>query len=167
MMRSRSDAVSTRPNLPKLNHSLARVEMSLAGALELRRVLVADNDPLTGRMLAEIAEKEGYQLVSVADGREAYRTLMSDADFRIAVINMTVPNLRGLDILRYMKTEKRLMRIPVVVVSGEPGLKHMSDSFAAGATMFLPKPLNLDQLRRTLRIALNSRESKREIQCAA
>jgi CheY-like chemotaxis protein len=163
----RSEAVNTRPDLPRLKHSLGRVEMSLAGALEPRRVLVADNDPLTSRMLSEIAEKEGYQVVSVSDGREAYRTLMSDADFKIVVFNMTMPNLRGLDIVRYMKTEKRLMRIPVLVVSGDPGLKQMADSFAAGAMMFLPKPLTQDQLQRTLRIALASRESKRQIQFAA
>ena len=166
MIRSR-DAVYARPDLPKLKHSLGRVEMSLAGALEPRRVLVADNDPLTSRMLSEIAEKEGYQVVSVSDGREAYRTLMADADFRIAIFNMTMPNLRGLDIVRYMKTEKRLMRIPVLVVSGDPCLKQMADSFAAGATMFLPKPLTQDQLQRTLRIALASREAKRQFPRAA
>jgi len=101
------------------------------------------------------------------DGREAYRLLKSDADFKIAIFNMTMPNLRGLDIVRYMKTEKRLMRIPVLVVSGEPGLKQMSDSFAAGATVFLAKPFTPDQLQRTLRIALSSRESQRQFQCAA
>jgi two-component system chemotaxis response regulator CheY len=150
-----------------LKQSLSTMEMSLAEALETRRVLVADNDPLTSQILAAIAKKEGYEVVSVYDGREAYRMLKSDADFKAAVINMTMPNLRGLDILRHMKTEKRLMRIPVVVLSGEPGLKQMSDSFAAGATMFLAKPFTQDQLQRTLRIALVSRESKRKFPRAA
>jgi DNA-binding NtrC family response regulator len=43
----------------------------------------------------------------------------------------------------------------------------MSDSFAAGATMFLSKPFSPDQLQRTLRITLSSRESQRQIQRAA
>ncbi|MFS8085777.1 MAG: hypothetical protein ACMG6H_09120, partial [Acidobacteriota bacterium] len=63
--------------------------------------------------------------------------------------------------VRYMKTEKRLMKIPVVVVSGDQGLKLISDSFAAGAIMFLPKPFNADQLRRTLHIALSSQPFRR------
>ncbi len=152
---------------PRLQHGLAMMELSLSGVIGPPRVLVADDDPLTSQMLTTIAEKEGYQVVSVSDGGEAYRTLKSDAHFKAAIFNMAMPNLKGLDIIRYMKTEKRLMRIPVVVVSGEQGLKLISDSFAAGATMFLSKPFTSDQLQRSLRVALSSRESQRQIQRAA
>jgi hypothetical protein len=48
-------------------------------------------------MLAAVAAKENYQVVSVTDGREAYRLLKSDADFKVVVFNMAMPNLRGLD----------------------------------------------------------------------
>ena len=166
-MRDRRKLASSRYDSPKLQHHLAMMEMSLSGVIGPPRVLVADDDPLTSQILTAIAAKEGYQVVSVTDGREAYRLLKSDADFKITIFNMTMPNLRGLDIVRYMKTEKRLMRIPVLVVSGESGLKEMSDSFAAGATMFLSKPFSPDQLQRTLRIALSSRESQRQFQRAA
>ncbi len=57
-----------------------------------------------------------------------------------------------------MKSEKRLMRIPVVVVTDEREPKQMIDSFAAGATVFLQKPFTTEQLQRTLRVALLSRE---------
>ena len=166
-MRDRVKPASARYDSPKLQHHLAMMEMSLSGVTGPPRLLVADNDPLTGHMLTAIAVKEGYQVVSVTDGREAYRLLKSDPDFKVAIFNITMPNLKGLDIVRYMKTEKRMMRIPVVVVSGEQGLKQMSDSFAAGAMMFLAKPFNSDQLQRTLRIALSSRESPRQFQRAA
>ena len=41
-----------------------------------------------------------------------------------------------------MKTEKRSMRIPVVIVTGERGLELIADSFATGAALFLPKTLH-------------------------
>ena len=81
----------------------------------------------------------------------------TDADFKAAVFNMTMPHLKGVDIVRFMKTEKRLMRIPVVIVTAELGLRLIADSFAAGAALFLPKPFTTDQLQRALRIALSSR----------
>jgi CheY-like chemotaxis protein len=155
-MRDRGRPAFRTYDSPKLQHRLAMMEMSVAGVLDPQRVLVADNDPLTSQMLEAIAEKEGYQVVSVSDGREAYRLLKSDADFKAAIFNMAMPNLKGADIIRYMKTEKRLMRIPVVVVSGEQGLKLIAESFAAGATIFLPKPFTSDQLQRTLHIAFAS-----------
>jgi CheY-like chemotaxis protein len=166
-MRDRGKPPNRTYDSPRLQHGLAMMELSLSGVIGPPRVLVADDDPLTSQVLTAIAEKEGYQVVSVTDGREAYRLLKSDADFKVAVFNMTMPNLRGLDIVRHMKTEKRLMRIPVVVISSEPGLKQMADSFAAGATMFLSKPFTSDQLRGTLRIALSSRESQGQFQRAA
>ena len=129
---------------------------ALFGTRPPPRVLVVDDDPLTAQLLISIGEREGYQVVSVDDGRKAYRTLKSDADFTVAVFNMTMPNLNGVDIVRYMKTEKRLMRIPVVIVAGDQGLRLISDSFAAGALAFLPKPFTTEKLGCTIRLAIGS-----------
>jgi len=125
------------------------------------RVLVADNDPAIRRLLIPIGEREGYQFVNVEDGRDAYRVLKSDKDFGAAVFDMAMPNLEGVEIVRYMKTENRLKRIPIVVIAGEHGLKLISECFAAGAMTFLSKPFSTEQLRRTLRMAINSQTAKR------
>ena len=156
-MRGQVRAADNIRDLPKLQHSLTGLELSLARSMDPKRILVADDDPRTSQMLAAVADKEDYQIVSIADGREAYRLLKTDACFKAAIFNMSMPNLKGLDIVRHMKTEKRLMRIPVLVVSAERGLKVMSDSFTAGATMFLSKPFDCQQLYRTLRLVLASR----------
>ena len=161
-MRNLNLRASTRRDSPKLQHGLAMMELRLVGDRDRRpRVLVADDDPLTSELLTSIAEQEGYRVVSVTDGREAYRVLKADADFKAAVFNMMMPHLEGVDIVRFMKTEKRLMRIPVVIVTGERGLKLIADSFAAGAALFLPKPFTTDQLQRALRIALSSRRAQK------
>jgi two-component system OmpR family response regulator len=131
---------------------------------EPARVLVADNDPSTRRLLISIAEKEDYTIVTVEDGREAYRVLKLDGNFSVAVFDMTVPNLDGVEIVRYMKTEKRLMQIPVVVLAGAEGLKLIAECFAAGAMAFLPKPFTTEQLRRTLRMAINSQAGKNSLE---
>src|SRR5712691_3879137 len=158
-MRNLNRHASISHDSPKIQHSLAMMELALLGDLDRPRVLVADDDPLTSELLTSIAEKEGYKVVSVADGREAYRVLKSDADFNAAVFNMTIPHLKGVDIVRFMKTEKRLMRIPVVIVTGQRGLRLIADSFAAGAMLFLPKPFTTDQLQRAVRIAMSSRKA--------
>jgi chemosensory pili system protein ChpA (sensor histidine kinase/response regulator) len=126
------------------------------------RVLVVDDDVSTAALLSTVSEREGYQVVSVRDGREAYRILKSTADFAAAVFNMTMPHLDGVDILRHMKTEKRLMRIPVVIVAGNHGLKLITESFAAGALAFLPKPLTTEKLALTVRLAIGSRAVRKQ-----
>ena len=122
------------------------------------RVLVADDDPVIRLLLTSILKNEGYTPVVVEDGREAYRVLQSDSDFKAAIFDMMMPHLEGVEIIRHMKTEKRLMRIPVMLITSERGHRLMGESFAAGAAVFLPKPFTTGQLRLMLRMLLNKSE---------
>ena len=121
------------------------------------RVLVADDDPVIRRLITGIVEREGYTAVIAEDGRVAYRILQTDADFCGAIFDMMMPNLNGLEVIRYMRTEKRLMRIPVMMVTSEQDLKFTAASFAAGATVFLPKPFTAAQFQLTFRMLVAER----------
>jgi two-component system, sensor histidine kinase ChiS len=129
-----------------------------------KRVLIADDDPVMRHLLTSIVRKEGYDAVVVDDGREAYRILQSDADFRAGIFDMTMPHLEGIDLIRYMRTEKRLQRIPVMMISAERDLQLMAKSFVAGATVFLTKPFNTEQFQSTLRILLTTKTAPRRAQ---
>ena len=119
--------------------------------LRKQRVLVADNDPATSSLLSELATSDHYEVVAVRDGAEAYRLLMADADFQAVIINTSMPGIKGLDIVRYMKTENRLKRIPVIVVVEDVELKGITESFSAGAVALFPKPFAHEQLWRIVR----------------
>jgi len=132
--------------------------MSSKGGDTSHRVLVADDDLVIRRLLTGIIEREGYTAVTAGDGREAYRILQNDADFCGAVFDMMMPNLNGLEVIRYMRTEKRLMRIPVMMVTSEQDLKFTADSFAAGATVFLPKPFTAAQFQLSFKMLVAKRQ---------
>jgi CheY-like chemotaxis protein len=70
-----------------------------------RRVLVVDDDPVIRRLIGSAVEGEGFIPVIAPDGREAFRILQRDADFKGAIFDMMMPNLKGMDIIRYMRTE--------------------------------------------------------------
>jgi len=118
------------------------------------RILIADDDPVIRHLVTTIVTKLGYIPVTLNDGRAAFSLLKADADFRAAILDMSMPYLEGLDLIRYMRTEKRLMRIPVVLITSGQSIKLMADSFAAGATAFLPKPFTPEQLQNLLRMVL-------------
>lgn len=133
--------------------------MSSTTAQQSQRILVADDDPVIRRIVVSVLQKEGFDVVAVSDGREAYRILQRDADFCAAIFDMMMPHLEGIDIIRHMRTEKRLMRIPVMLITSEQDLNLMSDSFAAGATVFMPKPFTTGQLQTMLRMLLAKNEA--------
>ena len=125
------------------------------------RVLIADDDPVMTHLLTTILKQQQCEPVVANDGREAYRILQSDARFRAAILDMSMPFLEGLDIIHYMRSEKRLMGIPIMMITAEQSIKLMTDSFSAGATAFLPKPFTPEQLESAVRMLIGSQKRRR------
>ncbi len=127
-----------------------------------QRVLVADDDPLIRKLVASAIQREGFVVVTANNGRDAYRILKSDGNFGAAIFDMTIPQFKGLDMIRYMRTEKRLMRVPIMMISAEHDIRLMASSFAAGASAFLAKPFTSEQVRNTLRMLVGSVKPARQ-----
>jgi CheY-like chemotaxis protein len=130
---------------------------NLTNGTENRRMLVADDDPAILRLIATILEKENFTVVTARDGREAYKILQTDADFTAAILDVVMPHISGPELVRYMKTEERLKRIPVMMMTAEQDPKLSSDSFSAGAIVFLPKPFTTAQLQIMLQMLIGKK----------
>ncbi len=113
---------------------------------------MADDDPAILRLVTAILEKEGFAVVGARDGREAYQALQDNPNFTAAVFDVVMPNISGPELVRFMRTEKRFNKIPVMMMTAEQDPKLSSDSFAAGAVVFLPKPFTTTQLQTMLRM---------------
>ncbi len=103
-------------------------------------------------MVSAIVESEGYQAVPVSDGRQALRSLQQDPTYSAAIFDMTMPHLKGLDLILFMKADERLQRIPVGMITAERDPKVWDDSVAAGVCVFLPKPFTPPQVQMMLRM---------------
>jgi DNA-binding response OmpR family regulator len=123
------------------------------------RVLVVDDDPIIMQLVKDVMEEEGYTVVSAQDGGEAYRILQKDNKFVAGIFDVKMPAIQGTDLLRYMQTEKRLIRIPVLIMTSEQNAAIQFESLSAGAAIFLPKPFTRVTLRMMFR-ALVSRKAR-------
>lgn len=119
-----------------------------------RRVLVADDDPAILRLVSTILEKENYKVVTARDGREAYKILQNDPNFMAAILDVVMPHISGPELARFMKAEEKLTNIPVLMMTAEQDPKLSSESFAAGAMVFLPKPFTTAQLQIMLQMLI-------------
>lgn len=133
---------------------------TLTNGAEKRRMLVADDDPAILRLIATILEKENYSVVMARDGREAYKILQSDPNFTAAILDVVMPHISGPELVRYMKSEDRLQRIPVMMMTAEQDPKLSSDSFTAGACVFLPKPFTTAQLQIMLQMLIGTKTAE-------
>ncbi len=116
------------------------------------QVLIADDDPAILRLVKAIVEKEGFKAITVRDGREAFKILNDGEPFVAAVFDVVMPYIQGTELVRHMQSEKRLMKIPVIMMTAEQNPRLSSDSFSAGAVAFLPKPFTAVQMQLMLRM---------------
>ncbi len=126
---------------------------------EKDQVLVADDDPAILRLVKTIVEKEGYIVVAARDGKEAYKILQSGEKFVAAIFDVVMPYIQGTELVRYMQTEKKMMNIPVIMMTAEQNPRLSSDSYAAGAVAFLPKPFTAVQLKTMLEVFVRQSKS--------
>lgn len=136
--------------------------MSEEKGSEQRQVLIADDDPAILRLVKTIVEKEGYAVVSARDGKEAYKILQSGEKFVAAIFDVVMPYIQGTELARYMQTEKSLMYIPVIMMTAEQNPRLSSESLAAGAVAFLPKPFTATELKTMLEVFIRKSEPSSE-----
>jgi len=125
------------------------------------RILVADDDPVIRHLVCSIVKSEGFEVVAASDGREAFKILQKDNDFKGAIFDMMMPHIEGIDIIRHMRTEKRFMRIPVMIITSEHDIHLVGKTYAAGAALFLLKPFSHTQFKSMLHTLVSQSINKK------
>jgi two-component system response regulator AtoC len=125
------------------------------------RVLVIDDDPGIRDYLETLASRQGYDVVAVGDGEEALSTLdQSRPD--IVTLDAVLPGMDGLEILRHLK--QRLPEVPVVMLSGHGQARTIVEAMKLGASDFLRKPFEAEELELAFQKALENHALKEEVE---
>lgn len=113
------------------------------------KVLLADDDPVSLKVLKLALQPEGYEICSASNGLEAWQCLESDDAPAVAVVDWMMPDIDGISLCRRLRQLDR-QRSKYTYVLLVTARAHSSDVVAglqAGADDFLVKPLNLPELR--------------------
>lgn len=119
-------------------------------------VLIADPDPLNRNFLRTLIENKGFTVVVAGDGREARKVLQGRCDFVAAIFKAVIPHVSGPDLVRYMRREKLLKDIPVIMMTQAGSARILYESFAAGAAVLLPEPFSATQIQNLLNLLVES-----------
>jgi two-component system response regulator AtoC len=125
------------------------------------RVLVIDDDPGIRDYLETLALRQGYGVTAVGDGEEAIATLeRSRPD--IITLDAVLPGMSGLETLRILK--QRLPEVPVVMLSGHGQARTIVEAMKLGASDFLRKPFEVEELELAFQKALEKHALKEEVE---
>ena len=107
-----------------------------------KRILVVEDDFLNRMFFCDVLKEEGYEVEPVADEREA---LAKTEAFRpdLIVMDIHMPHISGVDIIKSLKANPALAPIPVLAVTGYVGKGEEALVRNAGAGGYLPKPVSI------------------------
>ncbi len=129
--------------------------------VERFRVLVIDDDPGIREYLKALGERQGYQVSVAADGEEAIGSL-SESRPDIVTLDAVLPGMDGLETLRQMK--KLIPDIPVIMLSGHGQARTIVEAMRLGASDFLRKPFEVEELELAFQKALETHALKEEVE---
>jgi DNA-binding response OmpR family regulator len=115
-------------------------------ATRLSHVLVADDEPHIGRIIKMKLEQGPFKVSLAYDGEEALAFLDSDEQVDLALLDLMMPKLSGLDVLRKIREQERFKSLPCIILTAGGDAKHERDALALGATHFLTKPFSPKKL---------------------
>jgi CheY-like chemotaxis protein len=106
-----------------------------------RLVLVADDEQDILALVTTILERAGYEVLPVRDGAEA---LVAVRDRRpdLAVLDISMPELDGLEVLRQLRADTETSELPVVLLSAQAQEADVARGFATGASAYVKKPFS-------------------------
>ena len=115
-------------------------------ATRLRHVLVADDEPHIGRIIKMKLEQGPFKVSLAYDGEEALEVINNDGHIDLALLDLMMPKLSGLDVLRKVREQERFKSLPCIILTAGGDAKHERDALALGATQFLTKPFSPKRL---------------------
>lgn len=114
-----------------------------AGSL---RLLVADDEPHIRRILITLLEAAGFQVAVACDGPEALAYLRGAEECDLVLMDLIMPGLDGLEVLRRIREMEGRSGIPVIILSAKGQDTDRDEALALGANDFMTKPFSPKKL---------------------
>ena len=122
------------------------------------KVLVAEDDRISRRILEKYLRQWGYVVVCTVDGDQAWDALQND-NFHMAVLDWMMPGLSGIDLCRQIRSDPRFKHLYLLLLSGRAEKRDMIDGLEAGADDYVVKPFDPMELGSRLKVGKRLVES--------
>ncbi len=110
---------------------------------ETGRILVVDDEPIVCKSCVKVLAPEGYSVSTTQSGRDGIEKGAS-GDFDVVVVDLKMPDVDGMDVLRAIKEERP--EVEVIVITGYSTVSTAVEAMKLGAIDYLPKPFTPDEL---------------------
>jgi len=118
------------------------------------KVLIAEDDAVSRRMLQVYLMQWGYQVVVATDGAEAWRVLDSGDSPKLAVLDWMMPIMDGVEICRKVREVPRVSPTYLILLTARGSSEDVVQGLDAGADDYMTKPFSREELRARVRVGV-------------
>jgi CheY-like chemotaxis protein len=112
-------------------------------------ILVVDDYAPNYRLLSFILKQHGYDVIVALNGSQALERL-AETGVDLIVADLTMPKMDGITLIEHVRTDKGYQSIPVIMITASSRERDRVRALAAGVTAFLTKPIDSDELVKTI-----------------
>lgn len=123
-----------------------------------KTIIIVEDEPDTAEMFGEMMRLSGYNVIKTYGGTTAISLITREKPDAV-VLDLMMPDLSGLEVLRFMRRDPRLERIPVIVVSAKSLPSDIKIGLDAGASVYLTKPVAFLDLKRAVEDTIQGTEN--------
>jgi CheY-like chemotaxis protein len=124
-------------------------------ALVGKKVLIVDDDVRNIFALSSVLERRGMSVLTAGTGREAIETIDATPDLAIVLMDIMMPEMDGYETMQVIRQNPRFGRLPIIALTAKAMKGDREKCLEAGASEYLAKPVNTEQLLSALRMWLH------------
>jgi DNA-binding response OmpR family regulator len=120
-----------------------------------KTIVVVEDEQDAAEMFAEMMRVSGFRVLK-ASGSDAAMTMIENEKPAAVILDIMMPDISGLEVLRFVRGNAKLAKIPVIVVSAKSMPSDVRTGLEAGATVYLAKPVGYLDLKKAVEKALGA-----------
>lgn len=105
----------------------------------MEKILLVEDDLFLRELYRDVLENAGYTVLTATDGEEGLRLAKENADAKLMLLDIMLPKLHGMEVLRYMKADQKTQQLPVVLLTNMTDEDVIQESLRLGAFGYLVK----------------------------
>lgn len=123
-----------------------------------KTVIVVEDEPDAAELFAEMMRVSGYRVLKTYSSTPAIGLIAKELP-DVVILDIMMPDISGLEVLRFMRRDPKLKDIPVIVVSARSMPSDIREGLEAGATIYLTKPVGYLDLKKSVDQVLQEQTS--------
>jgi CheY-like chemotaxis protein len=141
-------------DLPEAKQQLLEKLHRHSDVLRGRKVLVVDDDARNIFALTTVLENCEMNVLSATNGRQAIETINNTPDLSVVLMDIMMPGMDGYETMREIRRDARYRTLPILALTAKAMKGDREKCLQAGASDYIAKPVNTDQLVSLLRVWL-------------